>query len=420
MEKLRIQGGSRLEGDIPISGAKNAALPMLAATLLTADTVHLTNVPQLRDVHTMKAVLSSLGANITVQSDGSLAISSNKITNLQAPYDLVKTMRASFLVLGPLLARFQYVEVSLPGGCAIGTRPIDQHLKALEALGATIELKEGYVTARIDGRLIGNSITMDVVTVTGTQNALMAATLASGRTTLINAAREPEVVELANMLSAMGAEIQGAGTDVITIEGKETLHGCNRQIAPDRIEAGTFLIGGAMTRGCVSVFGNLHGMLDAPLAKLKNCGAEIEISEGVIRLDMKGKRPKAIDIRTAVYPGIPTDLQAQFMALNSIADGTSRVTETIFENRFMHVPELARLGAEIENDSTTATVVGVPELHGANVMATDLRASSCLVLAGLVAKGETVVDRIYHLDRGYEKLEEKLNAVGAQIERFGD
>ena len=418
MDKLRISGGQPLLGDIPISGAKNATLPMLAATLLSDGPIKLSNVPDLQDVKTMRAVLSALGVSVKDEADGVLLVSADRVTNLHAPYDLVKTMRASFLVLGPLLSRFQYVEVSLPGGCAIGTRPIDQHLKALRALGAEIDLREGYVTASVDGRLIGSTITMDVVTVTGTQNTLMAATLASGTTTIVNAAREPEVVELANMLNAMGARIEGAGTDVITIEGVENLHGCEVQVMPDRIEAGTFLIAGAMTEGRITVQGPIQGLLDAPLEKLRDSGAHIELSEGAIHLDMTGRRLRAVDVRTATYPGIPTDLQAQFLALNCIAEGSSRVVETIFENRFMHVPELARLGANIESDGVTASVIGVPKLHGAKVMATDLRASSCLVLAGLAAEGETVVDRIYHLDRGYERLEDKLNAVGANIERF--
>ena len=368
----------------------------------------------------MLAVLQALGAQASFCAEHDVVVQANTINNLRAPYDLVKTMRASFLVLGPLLARFQFVEVSLPGGCAIGTRPIDQHLKALEALGATIDLNEGYVTARIDGRLRGALIDLDIATVTGTQNALMAATLADGESTIVNAAREPEVQALAEMLNAMGAEIQGAGTDVIHISGQESLHGCTRQLMPDRIEAGTFLIAGAATRGNITINGGCHDLLEAPLAKLRQTGAAIEIEDDCIHLDMQGKRPRAIDIRTATYPGVPTDLQAQFLALNCVSEGTSRVIETIFENRFMHVPELARLGASIESDGTTATIEGALELHGANVMATDLRASSCLIIGGLVATGETIVDRIYHLDRGYEHIEAKLTAVGADIHRFND
>lgn len=420
MEKLLIRGGRPLRGHVPISGAKNASLPVLAAALLTAEPVKVSNVPRLRDVHTMLNVLQALGASASFCSEDEVIVKADTINNLKAPYDLVKTMRASFLVLGPLLARFQFVEVSLPGGCAIGTRPIDQHLKALEALGATIELKEGYVTAKIDGRLRGSLIDMDIATVTGTQNALMAATLAEGESTIVNAAREPEIHALATMLNDMGAEIEGAGSDVIHIKGKESLHGCDTRLMPDRIEAGTFLIAGAATRGCITINGGCHVLLDAPLAKLRQSGAEITVDGDYIQLDTHGKRPRAVDIRTATYPGVPTDLQAQFLALNCVADGTSRVTETIFENRFMHVPELSRLGASIESDGTTATIQGVPSLRGANIMATDLRASSCLVIGGLVASGETIVDRIYHLDRGYEHIEAKLTAVGADIHRFND
>ncbi len=418
MDKLRIRGGQPLRGHVPISGAKNASLPMLAATLLTAEPVHLSNVPRLRDVHTMLAVLQALGARAAFCSDDQVTVQANSIDNLKAPYELVKTMRASFLVLGPLLTRFQYVEVSLPGGCAIGTRPIDQHLKALTALGATIELNEGYVTARVDGRLRGGLIDFDLATVTGTQNALMAATLAEGKSTIVNAAREPEIQALANMLNDMGAQIDGAGSDVITIQGRDALHGCDISLMPDRIEAGTFLIAGASTRGCITVNGNCHEWLGAPLAKLRQAGADITIDGHCIQLDMHGKRPSAVDIRTASYPGVPTDLQAQFLAMNCVAEGTSRVVETIFENRFMHVPELGRLGASIESDGTTATVTGVEQLHGAKTMATDLRASSCLVIGGLAAQGETIVDRVYHLDRGYERIEAKLTAVGADIQRI--
>lgn len=414
-----MRGGKALSGNVQISGAKNATLPMLAATLLTDEPVRLTNAPlMLRDVTTMRQVLEALGADVAQEASDTLRVQANAISTLQAPYDLVKTMRASFLVLGPLLARFRFVEVSLPGGCAIGTRPIDQHLKALSAMGAAIELREGYVTASVEDRLTGGTINFDVVTVTGTQNALMAATLADGETTILNAAREPEVVSLADMLIAMGARIEGAGTDVITVQGSQALQGCDVQVIPDRIEAGTFLIAAAATRGKIRVLGNCQDMLEAPLEKLRECGAEVALHEGAIELDMLAKRPRAIDIRTATYPGVPTDLQAQFLALNCVADGTSRVMETIFENRFMHVPELGRLGADIDSDGTIATVRGVERLHGANVMATDLRASSCLVIGGLAAEGETVVDRVYHLDRGYEKIEDKLTQIGAEIERI--
>lgn len=391
---------------------------MLAAALLTEEPIRLSNVPRLRDVKTMLAVLQAMGAEAAFCGDDEVVVQAEGINNLKAPYDLVKTMRASFLVLGPLAARFRFVEVSLPGGCAIGTRPIDQHLKALEALGATIELNEGYVTAKVDGRLRGALIDLDIATVTGTQNALMAATLADGDSTIVNAAREPEIQALANMLNAMGAEIDGAGTDVISVRGRERLHGCAMRLMPDRIEAGTFLIAGAATRGCVTVNGGCHELLEAPLAKLRQAGADITIDGDLIQLDTHGKRPQAVDIRTATYPGVPTDLQAQFLALNAIAEGTSRVVETIFENRFMHVPELARLGADIESDGTTATVRGIEQLKGANIMATDLRASSCLVIGGLAAEGETIVDRIYHLDRGYERIEAKLTGVGADIQRL--
>ena len=391
---------------------------MLAATLLTDEFVHITNVPRLRDVHTMLAVLEALGASASFCGNDAVLVKAASIDNLQAPYDLVKTMRASFLVLGPLLARYGRVEVSMPGGCAIGTRPIDQHLKAFAAMGATIDLREGYVVAEVRDRLKGAVVEFDMPTVTGTQNALMAATLATGETKLVNAAREPEIQGLATMLNEMGASVEGAGTRTITIQGREALGGCRVNLMSDRIEAGTFLIAAAATRGSVTVRGSCQGMLDAPLEKLRQCGADIVATEDCIHLDMQGRRPQAVDIRTEPYPGIPTDLQAQFLALNCIAEGTSQVVETIFENRFMHVPELVRLGANIESDGTTANVVGVPKLHGAKVMATDLRASSCLVIGGLAADGETTVDRVYHLDRGYERIEEKLTAVGADIERL--
>lgn len=391
---------------------------MLAATLLTEDAISISNVPRLRDVHTMLAVLEALGASASFCGDADVAVHAGTIHNLQAPYDLVKTMRASFLVLGPLLARYHRVEVSLPGGCAIGSRPIDQHLKAFAAMGAEIDLKDGYVVAKVKNRLRGAVVDFDMPTVTGTQNALMAATLADGETVLVNAAREPEIEALANMLTDMGASISGAGTDIVTVQGRESLHGCHVRLMPDRIEAGTFLIAAAATRGAVSINGNCQEMLDAPLEKLRQSGANVMLEDECIHLDMHGKRPQSIDIRTAPYPGIPTDLQAQFLALNCIAEGGSRVVETIFENRFMHVPELARLGANIDSDGTTATVIGVPHLRGAKVMATDLRASSCLVIGGLAAQGTTIVDRIYHLDRGYERIEEKLTAVGADIERL--
>ena len=420
LDKLRIQGGVPLNGHIPISGAKNASLPMLAAALLTEDAVRLSNVPRLRDVHTMLAVLEAMGASASFCGEDHAIVRADAIENLRAPYDLVKTMRASFLVLGPLLARFGYVEVSLPGGCAIGTRPIDQHLKALEAMGASIDLNQGYVVASTKGRLQGAEFEFDMPTVTGTQNALMAATLADGQTTLKNVAHEPEISALATMLNDMGASIGGIGTSVLTIEGQLRLQGTQTSLIPDRIEAGTFLIAAAATRGAISIDIQSAPYLEAAIERLKACGATITCDNERLYLDMADQQPKAVDIQTAPYPGLPTDLQAQFLALNCVAEGKGRVVETIFENRFMHVPELARLGAIIESDGTTATTQGVPALRGADVMATDLRASSCLVIGGLAAEGETIVNRVYHLDRGYEHIESKLTAVGANIERISD
>lgn len=393
---------------------------MLAAALLTEDAVRLSNVPRLRDVHTMLAVLEAMGASASFCGEDHVFVRADGIENLRAPYDLVKTMRASFLVLGPLLARFGYVEVSLPGGCAIGTRPIDQHLKALEAMGASIDLNQGYVVASTKGRLQGAEFEFDMPTVTGTQNALMAATLAEGQTTLKNVAREPEIGALATMLNDMGASIGGIGTSVLTIEGQARLQGTETSLIPDRIEAGTFLIAAAATRGAISIDIQCAPYLEAAIERLKACGATITCDDEHLYLDMADQQPKAVDIQTAPYPGVPTDLQAQFLALNCVAEGKGRVVETIFENRFMHVPELARLGATIESDGKTATTQGVPALRGADVMATDLRASSCLVIGGLAAEGETIVNRVYHLDRGYEHIESKLTAVGANIERISD
>ena len=419
MERLSVRGGNPLRGEVKISGSKNATLPILAATLLSDQSVRIHNVPHLRDVTTMNALLGHLGTRVTLDDHFILELSSENITNFSAPYELVKTMRASFLVLGPLLTRFGQAEVSLPGGCAIGPRPVDQHLKALAAMGAVIEVNEGYVKASVAGRLIGTHITMDLVTVTGTQNVLMAATLAKGKTVIENAAREPEVVELAQVLVGMGARITGAGTGVIEVEGMNRLEGCEHTILSDRIEAGTYLLAAAITGGKLTLHNTQAESMSAVLSKLSDFGAEIATSDDSISIAMGNRRPQAADIRTAVYPGMPTDLQAQFMALNCIAEGTSTVAETIFENRFMHVQELARLGADITMVSgTTARVRGVPSLKGAPVMATDLRASSSLIIAGLVAEGETIVDRIYHIDRGYERIEEKLRGIGADVQRI--
>ena len=415
MDKLKLTGNGPLNGEITVSGAKNAALPILCASLLTADTLYLSNVPQLRDVLTTQKLLQGMGARVMTDNVCELEITASHIDNLVAPYELVKTMRASILVLGPTLARFGEASVSLPGGCAIGSRPVDQHIKGLEAMGAEIVIEHGYVKAR--GRLKGARITMDMVTVTGTENLLMAATLAEGTTILENAAREPEITDLAVCLNKMGARIRGLGTDTLTIDGVERLHGAHHAVMPDRIEAGTFLVAGAMPRGKILLRNARAVDLEAVLDKLVECGAVIGAGDDWISLDMK-QRPKAVSLCTLPHPAFPTDMQAQFMALNSIADGVSTITETIFENRFMHVSELARMGARIEVDGNTATVTGVERLSGTTVMATDLRASASLVIAGLVADGETLVDRIYHLDRGYENIEKKLGAVGAKIERI--
>ena len=416
MEKLRIQGGTPLQGEITASGSKNASLPMMAASLLTPETVSLSRVPELQDIRTMCRLLEHMGVAVAPSSDSELQLKAESIPVTTAPYDLVKTMRASFLVLGPLVARFGDARVSLPGGCAIGTRPVDQHLMALSKLGAEIDVVDGYVVAKTQDRLKGCDIRMDVVTVTGTQNTLLAASLARGKTRILNAACEPEVAALARLLNAMGARIQGAGTSTIQIDGVDELHGAAMEIPTDRIEVGTYLIAGFATKGALTVTNAPDQELDTVLDKLREAGASISVSNRAIHIDSQKQRPRAVDIETEVYPGIPTDLQAQFMVLNAVADGKSCVTESIFENRFMHVQELARLGAKIRlNGTSQAHIEGVARLRGAQVMATDLRASSSLVIAGLIAEGETVVDRIYHLDRGYEQLEQKLGSLGATL-----
>ncbi len=414
MDKLAIQGGLPLRGEARVSGAKNAALPLMCAALLADSPLRLGNVPRLRDVSTMLQLLAQMGVAVERDADAVL-LDARRLERLLAPYELVKTMRASILVLGPLVARGGTARVSLPGGCAIGQRPVDQHLKGLEALGAELHVEQGYITARAR-RLKGARHVMDLVTVTGTENLMMAATLAEGRTVLENAAREPEVVDLASCLNAMGARVSGAGTDVITVEGVERLGGASHRIMPDRIETGTFLAAAAATRGAITLRDTDASLLGAVIEKLRQAGAAVEPDARTIRLEMP-ERPRSVDVGTAPYPGFPTDMQAQLMALDAVADGTAVITETIFENRFMHALELARLGADIETVGHTATVRGVPRLQGAAVMATDLRASASLVIGGLVAEGETVVDRIYHLDRGYESIETKLAALGARIRR---
>ncbi|MCW3482149.1 UDP-N-acetylglucosamine 1-carboxyvinyltransferase [Neisseriaceae bacterium JH1-16] len=416
MEKLHIRGNGPLNGEIRVSGAKNAALPILCASLLTADTMRFTNVPMLRDVSTTQKLLQGMGARVMTDNIHEVEITAAGINNLVAPYDLVKTMRASILVLGPTLARFGEATVSLPGGCAIGSRPVDIHIKGLVAMGAEVSIEHGYVKAQAK-RLRGAKVVMDMVSVGATENLLMAAVLAEGTTVLENAAREPEVTDLALCLNAMGAKISGIGSDRLVIEGVERLHGAEHAIMPDRIEAGTFLVAAAATRGHVVLRNAAPKSMEAVLDKLVETGAVVEAGDDWISLDMK-RRPKAVNVRTLPYPAFPTDMQAQFMTLNAIADGMAMVTETIFENRFMHVPELNRMGASIETEGNTAVIKGVERLSGATVMATDLRASASLVIAGLVADGETIVDRIYHLDRGYEHIEKKLGAVGAHIERI--
>ena len=418
MDKLRIIGNGHLNGEIIVSGAKNAALPLMCAGLLTSGTLRLKNVPMLADVKTTQKLLQGMGARVLTDNISEFEINGSTVNNTCAPYDLVKTMRASILVLGPTLARFGEAQVSLPGGCAIGSRPVDQHLKGLEALGAEITLEHGYVKAKApNGKLKGGRVVMEMVTVGGTENLLMAATLAQGTTILENCAVEPEVVDLAECLVKMGANIHGIGTATMTVEGVNELYGCEHSVVPDRIEAGTFLCAVAMAGGKVTLRHVAPKTMEAVLDKLVEAGAIIEAGDDWITIDMPN-RPKAVNIRTVVHPGFPTDMQAQFMALNAIAEGNSKVVETIFENRFMHVPELNRMGADIFAEGNTAVVHGVTQLSGATVMATDLRASASLVIAGLVAKGETIVERIYHLDRGYEHIEKKLCGVGAKIERI--
>ena len=416
MDKLLITGGQRLSGDVRISGAKNAALPILAATLLAEEPVTVGNVPHLQDVTTTIRLLGHMGAQITVDDRMQVEVDASRITSFEAPYELVKTMRASILVLGPTLSRFGEAVVSLPGGCAIGARPVNFHIEGMRAMGAEIEVRNGFVHAKAD-RLKGARLVMEMVTVTGTENLMMAATLADGETVIENAAREPEVADLANFLNAMGAKISGAGTDTIVIEGVDALNGTTYNVMPDRIETGTFLVAAAVTRGSVRTRDTDPKSLDAVLSKLRDAGAIIETGDDWISLDMEGRRPGAVDVHTDPYPAFPTDMQAQFCALNAVAEGVGVVTETVFENRFMHVPELQRMGADIRLEGHTAIVTGIEELNGAPVMATDLRASASLVIAGLVADRDTLVDRIYHVDRGYQNIEEKLSGLGAQIRR---
>ncbi|KRG66946.1 UDP-N-acetylglucosamine 1-carboxyvinyltransferase [Stenotrophomonas terrae] len=423
MAKIVVTGGNALNGEVHISGAKNAVLPILCATLLADAPVEITNVPHLHDVITTVKLLGELGAKVTIDqgtlSRGSaVVVDPRTVDQHVAPYELVKTMRASILVLGPLLAKFGKAEVSLPGGCAIGSRPVDQHIKGLQALGAEISVENGFIKAHVDGRLKGGRYTFDMVSVTGTENVLMAAVLADGTTVLENAAMEPEVADLAHCLIALGAKIEGVGSARLVIEGVERLHGGRHAVLPDRIETGTFLVAAAMSGGRVTVRNARPDTMDAVLHKLTEAGAEISTTEDSITLDMHGKRPKAVNITTAPHPAFPTDMQAQFMAMNCVADGVGVIKETIFENRFMHVNELLRLGADIQIEGHTAIIRGVEKLSGAPVMATDLRASACLILAGLVAADETSIDRIYHLDRGYENIEEKLSGLGANVRRI--
>jgi UDP-N-acetylglucosamine 1-carboxyvinyltransferase len=419
MDKLIITGGVPLSGEIRISGAKNAALPILAATLLADGPMTVGNVPHLQDVTTTMELLGAMGVRIVIDEKLAIETDVSTIRHFSAPYDLVKTMRASILVLGPMLAHFGQAEVSLPGGCAIGSRPVNLHIQGLQAMGADITVENGYIKARAE-RLKGAKLVLDLVTVTGTENLMMAATLADGTTVIENAAREPEVVDLARCLNAMGAKVSGAGTSTITVEGVEKLHGIRYDVVADRIEAGTYLVAAAITGGNIKIKDIEPGILDAVLVKLREAGAVVETGDDWISLDMLGKRPKAVDIHTAPYPAFPTDMQAQFTALNAIAEGASTITETVFENRFMHVQELERMGADVRLEGNTAIINGVETLTAAPVMATDLRASASLVLAGLVALGETEVQRIYHIDRGYERIEEKLQQLGATIRRVPD
>ena len=424
MQKIVLEGGAPLTGEVQISGAKNAVLPILCATLLADEPMAISNVPHLHDVVTTAKLLAGLGAEITIDqgtigkgSESGIVVDPRSVNSHVAPYELVKTMRASVLVLGPLLAKYGAAEVSLPGGCAIGSRPVDQHIKGMQALGAEVNVDHGFIKARSNGRLKGGRVVFDMVSVGATENVLMAAALADGTSVLENAAMEPEIVDLAECLKAMGARIEGAGSGRIVVHGVERLHGGSHAVVPDRIETGTFLVAAAMTGGRITARGTRPDTMDAVLDKLRDAGATIEIDGDRILLDMQGRRPRAINLTTAPHPAFPTDMQAQFMAMNCIADGVGVINETIFENRFMHVQELQRLGADIRVEGHTAIVRGVPRLSGAPVMATDLRASASLILAGLVADGETTIDRIYHLDRGYENIEEKLSGLGAKIKR---
>jgi UDP-N-acetylglucosamine 1-carboxyvinyltransferase len=418
VDKLAIRGGHRLQGELRISGAKNAALPILAATLLTDERVTISNLPHLHDITTMIELLGCMGVKLTLDDKMGVEVDASDVTEFSAPYELVKTMRASILVLGPMVARFGRAHVSFPGGCAIGSRPVDLHLKGLEAMGAQITVDGGYINAEVTGRLKGARIVMETVTVGGTENIMMAATLASGRTVIENAAREPEVVDLAECLIAMGAQISGHGSDTITIVGVERLHGCDYRVMPDRIETGTYLVAAAATGGSLMLRDTCPHTLEVVLAKLEDAGALIEQGEDWVSLDMQGQRPRAVSIKTAPYPGFPTDMQAQFTAMNAIAEGTATVTETVFENRLVQTHEMNRMGAHIVIEGNTAIITGQPGLQGAPVMASDLRASASLVIAALVAQGETIIDRIYHIDRGYERIEEKLQALGADIRRL--
>lgn len=417
MDKLIITGGYPLQGDVRISGAKNATLPILAATLLADEPIILSNVPHLHDVTTTLELLGGMGTQFTIGERMCIEVDTRDITHCYAPYELVRTMRASILVLGPLLARYGEAVVSLPGGCAIGTRPVNLHIAGMQALGAEVRVENGYIKAKVNGRLQGADIVLDTITVTGTENIMMAAALAQGKTVIKNAAREPEVEDLANFLNMLGGKVSGAGTDTIVIEGVEQLSGGQYRVLPDRIEAGTYLTAAACTRGKIKVKDVNPEILAAVLLKLEEAGAEITRGDFWIELDMHGKRPKAVDVRTAPYPAFPTDMQAQMMALNITAQGIGTITETVFENRFMHVQEMQRMGAQIKLEGNTAICTGIDHLTGAPVMATDLRASASLVLAGLVAHGDTTVDRIYHIDRGYECIEEKLSQLGAKIQR---
>ena len=420
MQKFRVYGQSCLKGTVEISGAKNAALPILFAAILATEPVTLTNVPDLKDIETTLKILRQLGVVVTRNEQGVVSLDASKIDHFVAPYELVKTMRASIWALAPLVARFNQGQVSLPGGCSIGARPVDLHISGLERLGAQIVLEDGYVKAHVNGRLSGTRIVMEKVSVGATLSIMIAATLAKGTTVIENAAREPEIADTAEFLNKMGAKISGAGSDAITIEGVERLTGCQHSIVPDRIETGTFLVAAAISGGRIVCKNTKADTLDAVIDKLREAGAQVDVTEDTITLDMLGNRPKAVNIRTAPYPGFPTDMQAQFTLLNMVANGTSIITETIFENRFMHIPELIRMGGKAEIEGNTAICHGVDHLSGAEVMATDLRASISLVLAGCIATGETIVDRIYHIDRGYECIEEKLRGIGARIERFSE